>query len=209
MDATTIHAFKEWAVAVEALEQGKTIMLLRKGGIKEEGNRFKVAHNEVLLYPTYEHQQPNLLKAEYAPLVNPVTSGWHPETVRVGSWAEITDILLVSDESVVAELLPYHIWNEQFVSDRLKWKPRQPLYILLLRTYQLPQSQTIPYRAEYGGCRSWIDVVEPLSLEGMVPVFTDTEYMEQAAQIRQIVEEHAFDGRMLYTPTTKSSNTKS
>ncbi|MBD0300628.1 MAG: DUF1802 family protein, partial [Tolypothrix sp. T3-bin4] len=105
MDATTTHAFKEWAVAVDALEQGKTIMLLRKGGIKEEGNRFKVAHNHVLLYPTYEHQQPNLLKAEYAPLVNPVTSGWHPETVRIGSWAEITDILLVSDESVVADLL--------------------------------------------------------------------------------------------------------
>jgi hypothetical protein len=208
MDATTIHAFKEWAVAVEALEQGKTIMLLRKGGIKEEGNRFKVAHNHVLLYPTYEHQQPNLLKAEYAPLVNPVTSGWHPETVRIGSWAEITDILLVSDESVVAELLPYHIWNEQFVSDRLKWKARQPLYILLLRTYQLPQPQTIPYRAEYGGCRSWIDVVEPISLEGKVPVFTDAEYMKQTAQIRQIVGEHTLDGRMPYAPTTKSSNTK-
>jgi hypothetical protein len=79
----------------------------------------------------------------------------------------------------------------------------------MLRTYRLAQAQTIPYRAEYGGCRSWIDVVEPISLEGMVPVFTDTEYMEQAAQIRQIVGEHAFDGRMLYTPTTKSSNTKS
>ena len=29
------HAFKEWAVAIEALEAGKTIMLLRKGGIRE------------------------------------------------------------------------------------------------------------------------------------------------------------------------------
>ena len=54
---TTLHALKEWAVAVNALESGKTIMLLRKGGIHERGGRFQVAHEQVLLYPTYEHQQ--------------------------------------------------------------------------------------------------------------------------------------------------------
>jgi len=189
MESTTKHALKEWAVAVDALEQGKTIMLLRKGGIREEGKHFNVAHNQILLYPTYEHQQPNLLKAEYAPQVEPVTSGWHPETVRIGSWAEITDILPVSDESPVDALLPYHIWNEQFVSDRFQWKPRHPVYILLLRTYRLRQPQVIPYLPEYSGCRSWIDLVEPISIEGAMPVLTDAEYTKQKAQIRQIVEE--------------------
>jgi hypothetical protein len=187
MESTTTHALKEWDVAVDALEQGKIIMLLRKGGIKEQSNRFKVAHEEILLYPTYEHQQPNLLKAEYAEHVKPVTSGWHPETVRIGSWAKITDILLVSDESAVAALLPYHVWNEQFVSDRLKWKPRQPLYILLLRTYRLPQPQVIPYRPEYGGCRSWIELAEPISLEGVVPILDDTTYTKQAEEVTSII----------------------
>jgi hypothetical protein len=59
----TTHAFKEWATAVDALEQGKTMMLLRKGGIREEGNRFQVAQKEVLLYPTFEHQQPEFAKS--------------------------------------------------------------------------------------------------------------------------------------------------
>ena len=183
MESTTTHALKEWAVAVDALEQGKTIMLLRKGGIKEEGNRFKVDRDEILLYPTYEHQQPNLLKAEYASQVKPVTSGWHPETVRIGSWAKITNILPASEESAVAALLPYHIWNEQFVSDRLRWKPRQPIFVLLLRVYQLPQPQIIPYRQEYGGCRSWIDLIEPISIEGAVPVLDDSEYNKQVTAI--------------------------
>jgi len=40
MQLNTTHALKEWAVAVDALEQGKTIMLLRKGGIHEQGGRF-------------------------------------------------------------------------------------------------------------------------------------------------------------------------
>jgi len=187
MELTTTHALKEWAVAVEALEQGKMIILLRKGGITEEGNRFKVAHQQILLYPTYEHQQPNLLKAEYATGIKPVTSGWHPETVRIGSWAEITDILPVSEASAVTALLPYHIWNEQFVSARLKWKPRQPLHLLLLRTYRLSSVSEIPYRSEYGGCRSWIDLAQPIAIDGIIPVLNDEEYTKQTNEIRQIV----------------------
>ncbi|MBW4563194.1 MAG: DUF1802 family protein [Mojavia pulchra JT2-VF2] len=191
---TTFHALKEWAVAINALEQGNTIMLLRKGGIHEQNGRFQVAHEQVLLYPTFEHQQPFLLKAEYANLVCPVTSGWHPETVRIGSWAEITDILPVSDESVVNSLLPFHIWNEHFISDRLKWKARQPLYILLLRTYKLPEAQEIPYRAEYGGCKSWIDIAQSLNVQQAEPALSESSYQQLVAEIRAIV------GDKLYVP---------
>ena len=187
MPSTSTHALKEWAVAVNALEQGKTIMLLRKGGIQEQGGRFQVANNQILLYPTYEHQQPFLLRQEYAEQVTPVASGWHPETIRIGSWAEITDIMPVTDETIVRALLPFHVWNEQFISDRLKWKPRQPLYVLLLRTYKLAQTHFIPYRSEYGGCKSWIDLAELISIEG-VPVLDDIAYTQVVGKIRRVVE---------------------
>ncbi|WP_066375612.1 MULTISPECIES: DUF1802 family protein [unclassified Anabaena] len=183
----TVHTLKEWAVAIQALEAGKTIMLLRKGGIAEKQGRFQVTHQRVLLYPTYEHQQPLLLKTEYANLVHPVPSGWHPETVQITSWAEITDILPVSEQSVVSRLLPFHIWNENFISDRLKWKPQQPLFILLLRTYQLPQIQEIPYRSQYGGCKSWIDIESPVQLQGSQPVMSDLHYLEIVKDIRAII----------------------
>ncbi|MEH2312250.1 MAG: DUF1802 family protein [Nostoc sp.] len=191
---TTFHALKEWAVAINALENGKTIMLLRKGGIHERNGRFQVAHKQILLYPTCEHQQAFMLKAEYANHVYPVTSCWHPETVRIGSWAEITDILPVSDEFIVNALLPFHIWNEHCISDRLKWKPRQPLYILLLRTYQLPQ-QEIPYHPKYGGCKSWIDLDQPINLQGAKPVLSDFAYTQLVETIRGIV------GDKLYAPS--------
>ena len=187
MPSNTTHALKEWAVAVDTLEQGKMIMLLRKGGIHEQGGRFKVAHDRILLYPTHEHQQPFLLRHDYADQVTPVTSGWHSETIRIGSWAEITDILPVSEEPIVKALLPFHIWNEQFISDRLKWKPRQPLYILLLRTYKLAQVQTILYRSEYGGCKSWMDLAEQIAIDDAVPVLNDAAYTKLVAEIRGIV----------------------
>lgn len=190
---TTSHALKEWAVATDALERGETILLLRKGGIREEGKHFRVAHDEVLLYPTYEHQQLHLLKPQYVDLVKPVESGWHPQTVRIGAWACITNIFQVSEKDVVEALLPFHIWNEQFAAERFGWKPRFPLYVLLLRTYKLADENIIPYRAEYGGCKSWIDVAEPVALGGMTPVLNDDQYAQQVAEIRAIVEEEALE----------------
>lgn len=182
------HAVKEWAIATEALAQGKTLMLLRKGGIREQGGSFTVAQRQVLLYPTYEHQKSELLKPEYAPAVTPVASGWHPETVSISAWAEITDIFAVTDAQRVSALYPFHIWNAQFISDRLKWKARSPLYVLLLRAYKLAQTELFAYRAEYGGCQSWIELEQAVSITQATPALSDLEYAQQVERIRQILQ---------------------
>ncbi|WP_127082231.1 DUF1802 family protein [Dulcicalothrix desertica] len=184
---TNIHALKEWAVAIQALEAGDTVMLLRKGGINEQGGRFRVAQEQVLLYPTYEHQQPFLLKTEYADRVVPVTSGWHPETVRIGSFAQITHVFPVSDAHIVNQLLPFHIWNENFLIDRLKWKPRQPLFVLLLRAYKLAQTEEVPYRDSYGGCKSWIDLERSISIKNAIPVLSESTYHLTVNDISSII----------------------
>lgn len=178
-------ALKEWAIAVNALTRGSTILLLRKGGIREQS--FAIAHSQVWLYPTYEHQQPRLLKPEYASQVVSVVSGWHPETVPIQSWAEITHTFEVSEAEAIASLLPFHVWNEAFVSERLKWKARSPLSVLLLRVYALPQPQSILYRPDYGGCKSWIDLQAELLPEVAKPVLTDDEYWERVEAIAPMV----------------------
>ena len=185
---TTINAaLKEWNVAINALANGKTIMLLRKGGIREEGGCFTVAHQQVLLYPTFEHQQIDLVKPEYATQVEVVDSGWHPEQIKITSCAEITHVLRVSDESILNKLFFYHIWNDKFVSDRLKWKPQQPIYILLLRTYKLPQIHKISYRPEYGGCRSWIELEKTINITGLIPVLNDDDYRQLSREICRMI----------------------
>ncbi|HEY9700413.1 MAG TPA: DUF1802 family protein [Trichocoleus sp.] len=180
-------ALKEWAVAVSALTDGKTIVLLRKGGIREQGGRFAVHQHRVWLYPTYEHQKPHLLKPEYAGQVSLVPSGWHPETVVISAWAEITHAIEVSEASIVEALLPFHIWNADFASERLKWKPRSPLSVLLLRAYRSPEPQAISYQPEYGGCKSWIELQANLSPEVAKPVLSDADYQRRVHQITAIV----------------------
>lgn len=189
MTPTLTAALKEWAVAIDALTAGQTIALLRKGGIREERGSFAIAHPQVWLYPTYEHQQPHLLKPDYAAQVTPVASGRHPQTVTLRSWANITHVFEVSEAAAIAQLLPFHIWNEAFVMERLKWKPRSPLSVLLLRVYALPQPQTIPYQSDYGGCKSWIDLKADLPTRAGVPVLTDAAYQQQVNSLSECVSE--------------------
>jgi hypothetical protein len=177
-------ALKEWAIAVEALQAGKSILLLRKGGIRETNGRFSVEHQRVWLYPTYEHQKPHLLKPEYAHQITPVDSGWHPTDISILAWAEVTEVLQLMDEAAIAQLLPFHIWNERLVTERLHWKPRQPLYALLLRVYVLPEAISLPYSDAYGGCKSWIQLPIP-TWKKAAPVLSDAEFDQISDQIRQ------------------------
>ena len=186
------QALKEWSIAIEALEQGETILLLRKGGIREEKGQFEVPFRRVLLYPTYEHQDPELLK--FPQQVERVESGQHPETVRISSIADITNVIQTSDAEVVRSLLPFHIWNGRFVEERLKWKPRSPLYLLLMKVFRLPNPQVIPYQEAYLGCRSWIEV-EEVSVDQAAPVLSEAEYCDRVQRIQAIVEGRAIEFR--------------
>ena len=50
-------AFKEWSVVVDLLGRGEQILVLRKGGISEGRDGFRIDHNEFLLFPTRFHQE--------------------------------------------------------------------------------------------------------------------------------------------------------
>lgn len=181
------EALKEWAVAVEALLRGDQILLLRKGGIREEKGRFSVKAERVLLFPTYEHQQPDRVKPPYQRTVVPVESGYHPEQIAIAGWAEITHTIPLGQDSPVFALAPFHIWNEQFVRERWAWKPSSALNVLLLRSHRLPVPISFPYRPEYGGCRSWITLADSVPLEGSTAVLTETAYQAQVEQILAVL----------------------
>jgi hypothetical protein len=58
---------------------------------------------------------------------------------------------------------------------------------MLLRTYQLAQVQTISYDSEYGGCKSWIDLAEPISINGAVPVLDEAKYTQMVLEITGVI----------------------
>lgn len=179
------QALKEWSVAVDALVQGQIILLLRKGGIREAGKRFQVQlpHGRVWLYPTYEHQKPHLLKPKWSLQVSPVEPGWHPDQVTLQGWADIAQVWTVDTLEVVNALIPFHIWNEQFVAERFRWKPSQPLHLLALRVHRLTTPVVIDWRPAYGGCRSWCTLENDMDTMPSAPVLDDGAFALRVEQI--------------------------
>ena len=182
------RALKEWAIAVNALAAGKTILLLRKGGIREESKNFQVESSKIWLYPTFEHQKRKLLKPQYRSQVQEVSPGWHPENISIQSYAEITHTLLVDNLETLEKLSPHHIWTQEMLCDRFKWKPQQPLKVLLLKVAKLPNPITLPYHQSYGGCRSWIDLQSPIDSQDVTPVLTEEDYQRETQKIIDLIE---------------------
>ena len=173
---------KEWQVAVTALLQGQTLLLLRKGGIREAKGQFSLAAREVLLLPTLEHQKLALLKDEYRSLAH-LEQPDQPDQVRFEGWAAITHAFLLKSETEVAPLLPYLVWNEQFVAERLSWQPDRPLYALLLRAYRFESPLMLPRHKGYSGCRSWVEIGQEMAVDDHAPALPEADYQEQVNAI--------------------------
>ena len=178
-------ALKEWAITVQALAQGDQILLLRKGGIHEEGKDFRVIHPEFLLYPTYEHQRADLLKPASQPaLERLLTDQPRSDSITFNHWARTEELLEVAAQEQVDDLSPYHIWTDAYAQSRLRWKPMLPLSILLLRVYRMEQPVTVPFIPEYRGCTSWVDIIPRMDLGQLEPVLDDAQFQQQVEAIK-------------------------
>ena len=60
-----VAALKEWAIVCKAAEDGKQVLLFRKGGIMEYRNGFELKHKNFFLFPTFEHQSMESIREEY------------------------------------------------------------------------------------------------------------------------------------------------
>jgi hypothetical protein len=171
---TLQHALKEWAVTVRALERGKTALVVRKGGIREKA--FAVPQARFLLLPGYEHQRPELLKEEYRGLMGGMSDLADDGPLRFSSFAEVQGAYEISEAEELTALDAHHMWTPEYAESRFKWRPKKPLTVLVLRTYLLPRAVELPYRDEYGGCKSWIGLQESVSVEGARAALSDEDF---------------------------------
>ena len=178
-------ALKEWAITCRALADGEQILLLRKGGIHEDGKDFRVIHPDFLLYPTYEHQREDLLKPDSQPaLQRLLTDVPKSDFITFSHWARAEEIIEVEAQEKVDDLAPFHIWTDEYAQSRLRWKPMLPLSILLLRVYRMERPVTVPYIKEYGGCTSWVEILPRIDLGDLKPVLDDDRFREQVDAIK-------------------------
>jgi hypothetical protein len=176
-------AFKEWAAICQALGSGQQSLILRKGGIHEGEQGFRVAHPEFWLYPTYLHEGADQLVSGAAPLLA-VANASRPEagTICFSYYAQVAEVYEICDEAHALGLAGLHFWSEATVRQRFHY--RQPgFFALVVRVWALSKPVVIEELPRFAGCRSWVELSEPLSTAGLVAVLSDKEFESRRQQI--------------------------
>jgi hypothetical protein len=163
-------AFKEWAAVCQALAAGRQTVILRKGGIAEEGGTFRPEHTRFWLYPTYFHEQRKGLKPDAAPLLAAAEAEW-PEsgTIRLTHFVEVVETRFVAELEEALRLDPLHVWTADTVRQRFHY--RSPgLFVLSVRTYRTRTPKTLSEHPAYAGCKTWVELAEAIEEQPADPV---------------------------------------
>ena len=172
-------AYKEWATIVHALLAGEQVLDVRKGGLREEGRHFAVQATRFWLYPTAEHQRAELLKEPYRHWIDLAPAAPVGEPVLLPGWADVVRVATITEPEQLDAIASKLVWTSDYAESRLKWKQRDPLHVLALRAHRLVEPVTVPWRDEYGGCTSWVDLDglpdDPASLPS-VPALSDVAF---------------------------------
>jgi hypothetical protein len=172
-------AFKEWAVICRALAEGRQSLILRKGGIAEQGGTFRPEHDRFWLYPTYFHEQQRKgLKPEFTPLIDAAEADRPPPGVlRLTHFAEVTGVIEVRDLATALRLDGLHLWSEATVRQRFAYR-RPGLFVLPVRVWRAAQTFEVPESPAYAGCRTWVELDRELPTAGASAVLGEEPFGE-------------------------------
>jgi hypothetical protein len=187
MSATVRITFKEWAAVCTALANGRQSIILRKGGIHEGRDGFRVAHREFWLYPTFFHQQREGLSNDgigwlrRAEAERPIAG-----CLPIAHLAHVIEVRELRDPAVLPTLDRLHIWSRRTIVER--FEHRTPgLFLLIVRVHRLPRAVELPESPSFAGCRSWVELPMGLPTEGLIPALTDAEFHRACQEIHAAI----------------------
>jgi len=191
MQGSSNIAFKEWAVVVDALGRGEQVLILRKGGIREQRGEFHADHQEFWLFPTQYHEAERSVIPSKRPLLREMAAVAPRDFVDIEYYAVADPVLTITDIECVKRLQGRHIWNEQVLRERFQFGREAGLHAMLARVYRRPATERFALCESYAGCKSWVELERGLSTEGLTPVLGDAEYRAHREEIVELLSDHA------------------
>lgn len=189
MSEAVQHAFKEWAVIVEALGSGEQTLILRKGGIHEGRQGFGLRWSEFLLFPTYHHQQRDAVIPAAQPACDRLAATvLDPAKVKIQWLARVAAWKRLETLAEAERLRGRHLWRDEVVASRWAWGRETGLHAVIVRVHRLAIAHTLPVLPAYGGCRSWVELAIDLPVEDARPVLSDGEFAGRMRDFRALLE---------------------
>ena len=184
----TMPALKEWSAVVHALLDGRQRVLLRKGGIGEK--RFELTAREFLLFPTVAHSHAQRVRPEYQDLLEAGAADSTDEHLLVRAAAKVVAAVPVNRPDGLSAIEDLHIWTAESVrADRLDFRPKHKLAVLVVSVIPLAEPVQITRTPEYAGCKSWVQLPVRPNLAPPVhdPVSDKAALDEVAVRVRDAV----------------------
>jgi hypothetical protein len=182
-------AFKEWAIVVDALGRGEQIVILRKGGISEGRGGFRIDHPEFLLFPTRFHQQRDHVISSAQQRFDNIAPDWpDPSRVHIEFFARVVEWARLESFAVAERLRGQHIWRDEVIAQRFDWGRERAIYALAVRVFRLARTWDLAVLPSYGGCKSWIEIAEDVSVLGGTPVLDEGTFTKQLERFRSTVQ---------------------
>jgi hypothetical protein len=187
MQTSSSIAFKEWAVVCAAVAIGRQTIILRKGGIDEGGEGFRVRHGEFWLLPTRFHQDVAALVPDAEPLLRAMQQREPPAgKFCIELYAVVEEVFEVREFETLERLASQHILSKESVAQRFHY--RHPgLFILAPRIYRMPNFFEIDDSPYIAGCKSWVELPQPYPTAGALPLVDDATFATQIAAIRRSI----------------------
>ncbi len=143
-------------------------------------------HDRFLLFPTYEHQAEEALRPPHGrelPGKEP-----RPE-VMISTWAEVTDVLRVTDEAALRRLEPHHIFTTGYALRRYLWGGgTKPLLAVIVRCFAVRPPVAARVRRAYDGCTSWLTLQDAVEVRESVPCVSEDLFQRRRASIIKAAE---------------------
>jgi hypothetical protein len=147
---------------------------------------FTLDSSRFLFFPTVAHSHAERVRPEHRDLLAPAADDSSEEEIVLRAGAEVVAAVEVCRPEGLEEIAPLHIWTAASVrSDRLDFRPKHRLTVLVVRVSPLTQPVRVPRLPDYAGCTSWVPMA--VSPQWVAPVHDDAVLLDMAARVRDSV----------------------
>jgi hypothetical protein len=180
-------ALKEWAVICRALATARQSILLRKGGIDEGPDGFRVRHREFWLLPTRFHEGPESLAPGHESLLRETQADEPaPGSFQVAEYGVVDEVREIAEMATLDRLTPLQILSIDTLRKRFQYR-RPGLLLIVARVYRSAQPQIVIETPELAGCRSWVELPLELPTLGAQAVLSDEQFAEMRERVSRAI----------------------
>lgn len=186
-----LTGFKEWSSVIRGLETGDQACLIRRAPRDE--SPFDLSRRRFWLVPTYSHQSEEALQPVYREHLEDTEAQREEhgeDRVRIQSWVDVKALMRIRKMERLNRLTEHTIYSPRCLQNRFQFQAGECLYLLVVRTYSLPDPRLLEKRPEYATCTRtggdrWVQIQQRIPLQTNNPALTDEEFEAEKQALKE------------------------